>query len=41
MENIGLLPSTATNWLSGLTTDPTLSINQISAETIRTEKGFG
>ncbi len=41
MQNIGMLPSTATNWLNGLTTDSSLSVNQISAETIRTEKGFG
>jgi hypothetical protein len=40
-ENIGMLPGTATNWLNGLTTDSSLSINQISAGTIRSEKGFG
>ena len=40
-ENIGMLPGTATNWLEGLTTDSTKSVNQIAAATIRSEKGFG
>ena len=40
-ENIGMLPGTSTNWLNGLTTDSSLSINQISAAAIRSAKGFG
>lgn len=39
--NIGMLPGTIQDWLDGLTTDSTKSINQISAETIRSERGFG
>ncbi len=41
MQNIGMLPGTAMNWLNGLETDPSLSVNQISAATIRSEKGWG
>ena len=41
MQNIGMLPSTAMNWLNGLETDPSLSVNQVSAATIRSEKGWG
>jgi hypothetical protein len=41
MQNIGMLPGTAMNWLNGLETDPSLSVNQVSAATIRSEKGWG
>ena len=39
--NIGMLPGTIQDWIDGLTIDSTKSIHQISAETIRTAKGFG
>lgn len=39
--NIGMLPGSVQDWIDGLTTDSTKSINQISAETIRNAKGFG
>ena len=41
MQNIGMIPGTAMNWLEGLKSDPSLSVNQISADTIRSEKGWG
>ena len=41
MQNIGMLPGTAMNWLEGLESDPSKSVNQISASTIRSEKGWG
>tara|TARA_B110000908_G_scaffold41877_1_gene50869 strand:+ start:1312 stop:2274 length:963 start_codon:yes stop_codon:yes gene_type:complete len=40
-HNIGMLPGSVQDWIDGLTTDSTKSINQISAATIRNEKGFG
>jgi hypothetical protein len=39
--NAGMLPGTAQDWIDGLTTDSTKSINQISAATLRSERGFG
>jgi hypothetical protein len=39
--NIGMLPGTVQDWIDGLTTDSTKSVNQITAATIRSEKGFG
>ena len=39
--NIGMLPGTVQDWIDGLTTDSTKSINQITAATIRSERGFG
>ena len=41
MQNVGMLPGTAMNWLEGLESDPSKSVNQISASTIRSEKGWG
>ena len=41
MQNIGMLPGTAMDWLKGLESDSSLSINQISAATIRSERGWG
>ena len=39
--NNGMLPGTIQDWIDGLTTDSTKSINQISAATIRSAKGYG
>ena len=39
--NNGMLPGTIQDWIDGLTTDSAKSINQISAATIRSAKGYG
>ncbi len=41
INNIGMIPSTAVNWLEGLRTDPTLSVNPITATEIREHAKWG
>ena len=41
INNIGMIPSTAVNWLEGLRTDPTLSVNPITAAEIREHAEWG
>ena len=36
-----MIPSTAVNWLEGLRTDPTLSVNPITAAEIREHAEWG
>ena len=41
INNIGMIPSTAENWFEGLRTDPTLSVNPITAAEIREHAEWG
>ena len=41
INNIGMIPSTAENWLEGLKSDPTLSVNPLTATEIREHAEWG